>query len=529
MSDPFRTSSKNQLLREAQIGLSVVAVLLVILVYVAFYRITGRGREIPEHVRNAPIAQTAWPNAISPQVAARRIVTKRDPSVVPEKEPIVDSVADFKTQTSDTTKSLNKANRSKTTEAAQDWPNSSTKSISSFTQPLSTTENDLHTPKSHRPDVMPPMTVGILNDHQSSTSEVAPAAFDNDLRNSIPVATNRENSRTIEFSQNPNLEVATHPKPSFSPVMDDRDNRTPKGEGVAKMDDPSVVSSESEFPFNNFRPKDLIPETVTANQSSNSDSSIDQRSNFPSSESNPPIEPMVSVLDPASRASAGPGKHELNANAALGQSFGDSKTQPTKSSGQPALIAAKPIPLTDEFEFATPLRHVPRNPARLTESQPKSIIQQPSVDPIESTTPKWTYRVEDGDSFWSIAEQVYGDGRFFRALYKYNEPLFPNFDDLTPGASLGTPLREDLIKLFPDACPEVTSANSAAEADDISDSEMRIYVTQESDTLFEIARQKLGQASRYLEIKEMNRLRLDSRVNHLTPLRKGVRLVLPFE
>ena len=58
MADPFRSNSNSQLLREAQLGLSLIAVLLAILVYVAFYRITGRGHQVPEHVRNAPAAQT---------------------------------------------------------------------------------------------------------------------------------------------------------------------------------------------------------------------------------------------------------------------------------------------------------------------------------------------------------------------------------------------------------------------------------------------------------------------------------------
>ena len=62
MADPFRPNSKSQLFREAQIGLSVVAILLVLLVYVAFYRITGRGRHLPDHVRDAPVANLVWPN-----------------------------------------------------------------------------------------------------------------------------------------------------------------------------------------------------------------------------------------------------------------------------------------------------------------------------------------------------------------------------------------------------------------------------------------------------------------------------------
>ena len=72
MADPFRPDTKSQLLREAQVGLSIVAILLVLLVYVAFYRITGRGRHIPSHVQNAPVAQIVWPQS-GERIATREI------------------------------------------------------------------------------------------------------------------------------------------------------------------------------------------------------------------------------------------------------------------------------------------------------------------------------------------------------------------------------------------------------------------------------------------------------------------------
>ena len=73
MADPFRPDAKSQLLREAQVGLSIVAILLVLLVYVAFYRITGRGRHLPDHVRNAPVAELVWPGGTDDRVAVREI------------------------------------------------------------------------------------------------------------------------------------------------------------------------------------------------------------------------------------------------------------------------------------------------------------------------------------------------------------------------------------------------------------------------------------------------------------------------
>ena len=55
----------------------------------------------------------------------------------------------------------------------------------------------------------------------------------------------------------------------------------------------------------------------------------------------------------------------------------------------------------------------------------------------------------------------------------------------------------------------------------------RLYETRAGDTLFDIARQKLAQASRYVEIIELNRTRLQPGTNQLTPLPAGVQLILP--
>ena len=137
-----------------------------------------------------------------------------------------------------------------------------------------------------------------------------------------------------------------------------------------------------------------------------------------------------------------------------------------------------------------------------------------------------TYLVREGDSYWTISADVYNDGRFFRALYEHNRFVKPSFE-LVPGTKLATPLKSDLIKLWPDHCPREESDLTDEINGTSSDAERRIHVTNRGDTLFEIAGQKLGQASRYLEIYRLNQARLDSKVNHLSPLPAGVRLVLP--
>ena len=54
-----------------------------------------------------------------------------------------------------------------------------------------------------------------------------------------------------------------------------------------------------------------------------------------------------------------------------------------------------------------------------------------------------------------------------------------------------------------------------------------VYQTIEGDTLFDIARSKLGQASRYLEILELNRDILPKNITHMAVLKTGIELELP--
>jgi nucleoid-associated protein YgaU len=161
--------------------------------------------------------------------------------------------------------------------------------------------------------------------------------------------------------------------------------------------------------------------------------------------------------------------------------------------------------------------------------------------------------VQHGDSFWTIAQVRYGDGRYFRALYKYNELTVASFDRLDVGTPIDTPDRQDLARLYPKLCPQPEQPLNRESSESVgleSGNQLRsdqgpsgvrfvsrptrferqapqYYVTQDGDTLFEIARQRLGQASRFSEIYESNAEQLHHDVGHLTQLRAGIKLKLP--
>ena len=53
------------------------------------------------------------------------------------------------------------------------------------------------------------------------------------------------------------------------------------------------------------------------------------------------------------------------------------------------------------------------------------------------------YVVQDGDTWWSVAESTYGDGRLYKALFAWNRTLDPRVS-LAPGTRLELPREEQL-------------------------------------------------------------------------------------
>ena len=191
---------------------------------------------------------------------------------------------------------------------------------------------------------------------------------------------------------------------------------------------------------------------------------------------------------------------------------------------------------------------------------PETEVKDSNFTPVVSATPasfstavdssgvvktvsyeKTTWTVKKGDSFWSIAQANYGDGRFFRALYEQNRRSVPGFENLTEGTEIDLPSADQLIQKYPGLCPSdavrkndlyretpdhVMKDLSKACDDDL---DQRFYETKTGDTLFDVARKQLGQASRYVELIDLNKFRIDSDVTPESELPSGIKLLLPKE
>lgn len=138
-----------------------------------------------------------------------------------------------------------------------------------------------------------------------------------------------------------------------------------------------------------------------------------------------------------------------------------------------------------------------------------------------------SYTVEANDNFWRISQKVYGTGAYFKALEEHNRRQLGNRPLLNVGDVIATPPIAELARDYPSLSPkprDVPSGRRGAALASSASRSGRTYTVLEGDTLFDIARQELGKASRWAEIYELNREQLGEDFNYLSP---GMRLTLP--
>ena len=150
---------------------------------------------------------------------------------------------------------------------------------------------------------------------------------------------------------------------------------------------------------------------------------------------------------------------------------------------------------------------------------PASEPQEPTATPQQSDEPDG-YTVEPNDNFWRISQKLYGTGAYFKALEEYNRQRFGDQVVIHAGDVISAPPLDVLRAQVPSLVPNgrnLPAARRPARG-------RRSYTVAAGDTLFDIARQELGKASRWSEIYDLNRDQLGNDFNDLTP---GMKLALP--
>jgi 5'-nucleotidase len=91
-------------------------------------------------------------------------------------------------------------------------------------------------------------------------------------------------------------------------------------------------------------------------------------------------------------------------------------------------------------------------PSRYTAVEPEAVAE-PLLPERTAGTIAGEHIVQPGDSWWSLAERAYGDGRLYRAIFAWNKALDPRVA-LTPGTRLEIPPAARLQAAWPRLMPK---------------------------------------------------------------------------
>ncbi|MDG1874196.1 MAG: LysM peptidoglycan-binding domain-containing protein [Mariniblastus sp.] len=524
MADPFRPNSKSQLIREAQIGLTVVAVLLVLLVYVAFNRISGRGRHLAGHFRDAPITKQIGPQDTQQSEQNSQAKIEIKPELV--RGPLPGVAKRFSPKSSLTEGNYfaqerdpeSRAQRQLNSQLADEQPglaskldlvelesgsNSKTRSTEVKSQP-----ND---GQFQAVPVISPPLVGNTQKTQNSPQPIDDPFLDSKVANHFAKTNEivKEGKRKLMSSETSGSERVTSNDFQFQSSPQELSERFGQQTAAPFASLPTKVKQRGQTLASSTGNGGV--EKVSFTNELRSSPSIPKGPKRESEEDSAELHPSTGLLNPSLKRSA---------DFQIEVSPIDINEEELQKYESDKFVASKPIlrqPSRDSTKsFGKPLASKPPQLETVPTAQAEMRVTHTQSDSLEG------YLVEDGDSYWSISQKVYEDGRFFRALYKHNESRTPEFDKLTPGTRILTPSINELIRVWPRLCPVPEASVFAIK----SKAAANYYVTRAGDTLFGIAGAHLNQASRYLEVIQMNRDILGS-VESTTPLQAGIKLELP--
>jgi nucleoid-associated protein YgaU len=158
---------------------------------------------------------------------------------------------------------------------------------------------------------------------------------------------------------------------------------------------------------------------------------------------------------------------ELPAAPATTSLVSSAELDQSQSRFAPRTVSAAPLPDRDPFVAPASLTQPaddmppapPDRPAEMSPPQPTSdsfparfepAPPRASEPPPLAASP--TYVTRPGDSWWSLAERSYGDGRLYRALFAWNRAVDPRIS-LVPGTSIEIPPAERLQAAWPGLHP----------------------------------------------------------------------------
>jgi len=164
-------------------------------------------------------------------------------------------------------------------------------------------------------------------------------------------------------------------------------------------------------------------------------------------------------LSPVPRAGTQPsataGEPRDNPSAAPGQARLVSNTEPQPGTppgnAAPPWERTEPQPIPRPPAAPPPFSQPPAAPAAPPPAVNAASSRPPSAGP-PPVVPGENYRVGPDDSWWSIAERAYGDGRYYRSLFAWNRTVQPRVT-LAVGTTLEIPPVSRLQLAWPRLVP----------------------------------------------------------------------------
>lgn len=220
----------------------------------------------------------------------------------------------------------------------------------------------------------------------------------------------------------------------------------------------------------------------------------------------------------------------------------EAQAKPIGTANNFAAEPAPPLnraPATTEFNsFETqPAAIEPKASARRLTPQP---VYLPATEPAQTTgfnvpqpaapandpRDEKLHVVQQGETYWSIARQHYGAGRYFSALAEYNKPRISDQASLKPGMKVLVPSAATLDARYGKSMQASGLAKPPAKPQSglrVDPQGRPLYVVGEGDTLGEISRRYLGKTSRSEEISRLNQEQLPNP----NKLKAGMILLMP--
>ena len=522
VQDPFADKSDKKLQREIQVWMAGFVCLLVAFLYLSIKRMTGPKDEIPAHVLQSGIAQVTPPleDPNSPSPLSQPRLTSPPP--IPSGR--------FSANTKPVASPVSQPRAQPLPQPSFSFPKQHPKPAETFTraatkQPKPAKSVESPSPRDNKirfpqPTFVPPVRVTSADAEADAKAEAIGRRRAKQLAaitSGLPQQLNRIQSSIQQTSAE--LPVV---QPSVSQKSLPKDNAFVP---VTSFEAPSVSpprpttkGSGDSFPV---QPIAVSPSVV--NSIANLPKIVKPKVERPKVESSMPIKPVGPLGQTGPQTGSAKMKPlrrlpTTNSLRPLSAAAPSSLAKPLPVAN--SLPVAKPLPTNDQQAFspATPPAPVEPKFERSLPGSEKRVSK--TATPTQPVSTSKQYIVEAGDSFFTIAQQQYGEGQWFRALRLANQHLIADRKGLQPGMSLSIPTTKELAQQFPDQSIQ-TAAQQPSEA------ERRIYVTQAGDTLFDIARRKTGQGSRFSEIIRQNEFSLPAQIRASDQLPANLRLVLP--